>query len=1143
MDEASKIAKIGYFEHDIATDIFKWSDYLFNIYGFDPKKPVPSNEEFIKHLDKESLKTFNNALLNLYTKGVSYDIEIKFFNQIKNKTIWARSVAQPIYNDKNEIIGRRGVTQDITERKNIEIKLRENEEKFFNIFKNSPNLIILTRLRDYRIVDANDAALEITGYTSEELVNNIKSPRQIWNSLDNRKKYFEKLIKKGEIKNFESKYETKSGEIRFWKTSSQIIYISNEKYALSTIEDVTEIKEAQTEIQKQTEFINAMTENQPAGIIACNAEGKLVLFNKIAKEWHGIDASEISQEKWTENYGLYKEDGETLLKKEEIPLVRAFNGENITNVEIVIIAKNQKPRTVVCNSTSFSDSDGNKLGAIIVMNDVTQQKLIENNLKRSESEIKKTNKELERNEFLLNESGRLAKVGGWELEWPSQKIHWSKQVFDIHGIPYGKVPPLEECIAFYIDGADKIIAQAIEDSIAKKKKFDQVVRFKNRQNQKLWINSIGYPLTNEKGEVTSIIGVFQDITESKNRQDKLDAQNEELNLLNKALNEAQELSHLGSWKYIFATGEVTWSKELFNIFERSYELGAPNYSEHKKLYTEESFAMMDQAVNNCVEKQIPYNIELDIYTAKGNLKHIRSRGRVLKDKENNVIGCYGTAQDITEQKIKQKNLDAQNEKLFKLNNALNEAQEISKLGSWEYIYETDIVTWSKELYNILGFSEEMSSSKLSDHKPLYTEESFARVNEAITNCINHQIPYNIELDVYTKDGSMKHVVSRGRVLKNKDNKVIGCYGTAQDVTEEKKIRNKIKKAEEMYRLLTDNSNDLICLHKLDSTFKYISPSIKNILGYEQTELLETPGFNIIHKDDVDYFRESIENRVLKKISNDTFFCRIVHKEGHIIWIECSISVIYIGEEIDYILTSSRDVTDKVLAKKEIQEYQESLQKLTTEITLIEEKQKKEIASNIHDHLSQSLVISNMKVKELKKKPHLKTIDNELNFIYEHISEALANSRKITSELSPPILYQLGIIEALHWLLENIENTHNIKYQINDNINQIKLDDVKSILLYRSVQELINNIIKYAKASKITIDLNKEKFGVNIIIKDDGVGFDTAKLNNFYSTNEKGSGFGLFTVKERIKNIKGNFEITSEINKGTTVNIYIPITNE
>ena len=134
------------------------------------------------------------------------------------------------------------------------------------------------------------------------------------------------------------------------------------------------IREAQYELKKQSEFVLAMTENQPSGIVACDSEGKLVLFNKSAQEWHGINVMKIPQDKRAENYGLYKLDAETLLTLDEIPLLQAFNGKKVINFEIVIKAKNQNPRIVICNGTSFFDADGNKLGAVIVMNDVTKQK-------------------------------------------------------------------------------------------------------------------------------------------------------------------------------------------------------------------------------------------------------------------------------------------------------------------------------------------------------------------------------------------------------------------------------------------------------------------------------------------------------------------------------------------------------------------------------------------------------------------------------------------------------------------------------------------------------------------------------------------------------------------------------------------------
>ena len=225
------------------------------------------------------------------------------------------------------------------------------------------------------------------------------------------------------------------------------------------------------------------------------------------------------------------------------------------------------------------------------------------------------------------------------------------------------------------------------------------------------------------------------------------------------------------------------------------------------------------------------------------------------------------------------------------------------------------------------------------------------------------------------------------------------------------------------------------------------------------------------------------------------------------------------------------------AKKEIEEYQSSLQKLTSEISMIEEKQKKEIAANIHDHLSQSLVISKMRISDLEKKPELNSIYKDLDFIKSHISNALENSRKITYELSPPVLYQLGIVDALDWYAEETENKYDIKFQFNSNVDTVKLSDVKSILIFRCVQEAVTNTIKYAEATSITLKLTKDKKAVDILITDNGKGFDTAVLN---AGGNSSSGFGLFAVKERIRSMNGLLTITSEIKIGTKIKIYVPL---
>ncbi len=245
--------------------------------------------------------------------------------------------------------------------------------------------------------------------------------------------------------------------------------------------------------------------------------------------------------------------------------------------------------------------------------------------------------------------------------------------------------------------------------------------------------------------------------------------------------------------------------------------------------------------------------------------------------------------------------------------------------------------------------------------------------------------------------------------------------------------------------------------------------------------------------------------------------------------------VFKDSKVTSFVTSSRDITEWMKANQEIEDYQSSLQNLTSEISLVEENHRKQIAANIHDHLSQSLVISKMRISEMQKRPNIEDIQPDLDFIKNRISEALDNSRKITYELSPPVLYQLGIVDALYWFAGEIEESYGLQVTLNSNISSLQLSDSKSILIFRCIQEVVTNTVKYAKATTINIDFNKNEEVLLIDISDNGIGFDTSTL---HKTNMSSSGFGLFAVRERIRNLKGEFNIDSEINIGTVVNFSI-----
>ena len=149
---------------------------------------------------------------------------------------------------------------------------------------------------------------------------------------------------------------------------------------VGTAQDVTDRKRAENELIREREFLNAMLDSLEEGIVACDADGSLTLFNQAARNFHGLTAAPVGPDQWAHRYSLYRPDGQTLLEKDDIPLFRALSGETVREAEIVIAPDGSGRRTTLMNGQPFYDGHGTKLGAVVAMHDVTERRALEDRL-------------------------------------------------------------------------------------------------------------------------------------------------------------------------------------------------------------------------------------------------------------------------------------------------------------------------------------------------------------------------------------------------------------------------------------------------------------------------------------------------------------------------------------------------------------------------------------------------------------------------------------------------------------------------------------------------------------------------------------------------------------------------------------------
>lgn len=141
---------------------------------------------------------------------------------------------------------------------------------------------------------------------------------------------------------------------------------------------------AQERMERQELFLNSVLENLSEGVVACDETGRLILFNRSTRQFHGVDDAPVPPEQWAERYSIYRADGQTLMDKSEIPLYRALQGETIRNVEMVIARKGKPRRVLMASGSPMYDKQRRKLGAVVLMRNVTGQIEIEKQLQQAQ---------------------------------------------------------------------------------------------------------------------------------------------------------------------------------------------------------------------------------------------------------------------------------------------------------------------------------------------------------------------------------------------------------------------------------------------------------------------------------------------------------------------------------------------------------------------------------------------------------------------------------------------------------------------------------------------------------------------------------------------------------------------------------------
>jgi len=263
-----------------------------------------------------------------------------------------------------------------------------------------------------------------------------------------------------------------------------------------------EREKTEAALEKERDFQRALLESLQEGIVACDSNGILTLFNRASKEMHGLENSPLPPDKWAETFDLYKADGVSLMDKSEIPLFRALQGEVVKDVELVIAPKEGKSRFLLSNGQLIRDAAGNCLGAVVAMRDITERRQIERELERLAAIVESS------------EEGIFA----WNLD--GNIVSWNKGAERLYG--YSAQEMLGRHHSVLQGTHESALPEESIESLSRGQSLATVEVTRERKNGEAFEVSLSFsPVKNAIGRVVGISCIARDITARKRVEEAL----------------------------------------------------------------------------------------------------------------------------------------------------------------------------------------------------------------------------------------------------------------------------------------------------------------------------------------------------------------------------------------------------------------------------------------------------------------------------------------------------------------------------------------------------------------------------------------------------------------------------------------------
>jgi diguanylate cyclase (GGDEF)-like protein/PAS domain S-box-containing protein len=503
------------------------------------------------------------------------------------------------------------------------------------------------------------------------------------------------------------------------------------------------------------EKFKILSEFSPIGVFYANAQGECTYTNRRWQEIYDLSIEQSLGNGWSDS--LHPEDKEKVFHQWSLT---AQTG-HVFDMEFRIETKQHSIKYVHSKARPIFDKDGTLIGYVGSVEDATARVNSRETIRKSQN--------------LLNRTGKMAGIGGWEVDLKTNSIYWSAETCHIHEAPIGYQPSLENALDFYSEESKPLIEAAVKKAIETGEPWDLELSIINFNSELVWVRAVG-SVEFENGKAIRLVGTFQNINEEVKRR-KIEQDIKERMKL------ATDSGCIGIWDLDIETGKLYWDPWMYRLYGVEQFQGDLDNSYWKSRVHPEDLSKVEEIMFQSIEKQVPLALEFRVIWDDQSIHFIKASGNVKYNEHEKPVRIVGANWDVTDARLLSKQLKEKHELLHVTLKSIGDAVITTDANS-------NIVWLNPVAERMTGWlNHEAENKPINQVFHIVHEETRKPAENPIHVCLEQKkisgIANNILL--ISRNGFEYGIQDSAAPILNDDGIILGAVLVFHDVTEQRKL--------------------------------------------------------------------------------------------------------------------------------------------------------------------------------------------------------------------------------------------------------------------------------------------------------------------------------------------------------------------